>query len=82
MKKTNKRGSVVIGLFCPSNDINIGGVMRAITCYGANSLVIQNKFKRQSTDTTRGERHIPVFETNDLLENIPYGHIPIAVEII
>jgi tRNA(Leu) C34 or U34 (ribose-2'-O)-methylase TrmL len=40
------------------------------------------RFKKCCTDTQSAWRHIPLIETDDLFESIPYSCIPVAVEIV
>lgn len=75
------RGYAAVGLYRPTREVNIGGVMRAAYCLNASLVVIDGKFHKQSSDTPSTYRHIPVVETNDIMESIPYDCIPIAVEL-
>lgn len=56
--------------------------MRAAYCYGAGLVVIQGVYKRYSTDTVAAHRHIPTVLCTDILTNIPYDCVPVAVEIV
>lgn len=76
-----------IGLYRPKFDHNIGGVLRAAGCYGADIVAIQasrahHHVRNQAADTQKNWRHIPTIETEDLFATIPVGCIPVAVDLI
>jgi tRNA(Leu) C34 or U34 (ribose-2'-O)-methylase TrmL len=78
-----KRGFAAIGLFNPKSEYNIGGVLRAATCYGAATVVhTGNRYKNASTDTTKAYRHIPFYRVEDLFDFIPHSCVPVAVDLI
>jgi len=82
-KMNNKRGYTGIGLHNPKNSFNIGGVIRAAYIYNASFVSITGKrYKKTVTDTTKGYRHIPLFQVDNLKSIIPYDCIPIAVDLI
>jgi tRNA(Leu) C34 or U34 (ribose-2'-O)-methylase TrmL len=77
------RGFAALGLYNPKNDLNVGGALRAASCYGAALVTVQGaRYKKASTDTTSAWRHIPVVHTDNLLDSIPVGAIPVAIEFI
>lgn len=81
--KTASRGYAAIGLYSPKNPENVGSVLRAAACYGAGLVSVQGRRYRQAcTDTTKAWRHVPLIETMDLWETIPFGAIPVAVEFV
>jgi tRNA(Leu) C34 or U34 (ribose-2'-O)-methylase TrmL len=76
------RGYSAIGLVNTKKEVNLGGAMRAAYCYGASMIAVQGKrYKRESADTSASYKHIPLIETDNLYDVIPYDCIPIAVEI-
>lgn len=76
------RGYAAIGLYMPKTEPNVGGALRAAYCYGAAMVAIQGqRFKKFSTDTMKAWRHVPVVEVNDLIAAIPFGCIPVCVEL-
>ena len=76
------RGYAAIGLFDSKTEANVGGVLRAASCYGASLVAIQGtRFQQYPTDTLKTWRHIPLVETKDLLSVALYDCVPIAVEI-
>lgn len=76
------RGYAAIGLDRPKDTANLGGVLRAAQCYGAALVMLSGgRMGRFATDTMKAYRHIPCVEVDDLMEHVPYGAIPVAVEI-
>ena len=76
------RGYSAIGLINTKTEANVGGALRACSCYGASLVAIQGKrYKRESTDTSAAWRHIPLVHTDSLKDMIPFDCIPVAVEI-
>ena len=76
------RGFASIGLDRPKCLANLGGVLRAAQCYGAASVhVFGDRLKRVSTDTTKAYRHIPCLNVDDLMASVPFGAMPVVIEI-
>lgn len=79
-----KRGYAAIGLHMPKTPANVGSVLRAVGCYDA-ALVISSglRYRRSATDTQKTYRHIPFLEgVENLMDNIPFDCIPIAVDLL
>lgn len=80
------RGHSTIALHNCKNDFNVGGALRAASCYGANLVVLGgNRVKRLSNktaDTAKTWRHIPLIETENVMDMVPYGTTPVAVELV
>lgn len=77
------RGYTVVALANPKCAANVGGVARAIGCYGAAMMVLSGmRFKKFPTDTQETWRHIPVVETADVFDAVPYGCVPVAVDLV
>jgi len=81
------RGYSAIGLHRIKNTDNLGGVLRAAHCYGASMVAIagdrtQGKRIRCATNTTKAERHIPILRGDDLKQMIPFGAVPVAVDLV
>ena len=77
------RGFSAIGLFHPKTPENVGSTLRACQCYEVAMLAISGKrFKRACTDTFKTWRHMPVIETNDLKTIIPFGCVPVAIDLV
>lgn len=73
---------LTIGLHNPKNEINVGHVLRAADAFGASMVAITGNRVRSATNVSSAERHIPVIRGNDLHELIPFGCVPVAVELI
>lgn len=77
------RGYACIGLDNPKTPSNVGSVLRAAHVYGAGLIVVSgHRFKRSGTDTTKAWRHIPLIQAEDVFDAIPYGCVPVAVDLI
>ena len=76
------RGYSAIGLINTKTEANVGGALRACSCYGASLVVVQgHRYQRTSTDTPASWKHIPLLNTEDIHSVIPFDCIPIAIEI-
>lgn len=73
-----------IGLNHPKNRINVGHVLRAAEAYGASMVAISGERlgMKSPTNVSNTEKRIPVLRGDDLHELIPFGCIPVAVELI
>lgn len=76
------RGYAGIGLYAPKIEANVGGALRAASCYGADLIVLQTpRFKHRASDTTSAQRHIPTF-IGQICDLRPYDCQMAVVEII
>lgn len=70
----------------PKTPANIGGALRASGCYGAALVVLGGarpaRLSRLATDTQKAWRHIPHVLVPDVFDAIPYGCVPIAVDLL
>lgn len=82
---------IAIGLVRPKDPSNIGGVLRAAGCYGANFVAIEGdrsgnrshkKIAGQAADTSKAYRHIPTIMLDDLFDGHPVGSVPVAVDLV
>jgi len=72
-----------VGLFQPKNPINVGGVLRACACYGANMLATTGqRYHKNGADTGRAHRELPLLQVEDLYSVIPYSWVPVAVDLV
>lgn len=81
------RGFAAIALWNPKTPANVGGVMRAASCYGADLVVIAGKrrvhsLRHLATDVGDAWRHIPTLQPEDPFDAMPLGAIPIAVDLL
>jgi len=76
------RGYAAIGLYMPKSEPNVGGALRAAYCYGASMVAIQGqRYRKFSTDTMKAWRHVPVLDVPSLVDAIPFGCVPVCVEL-
>ena len=75
-----------IGLYNPKTPENVGSVMRAAGCYGVNSVFYTGRrydiAKQFCTDTHKSYENLPLVGVEDLEPIIPFGCVPIAVDLI
>ena len=80
------RGHVTIALDNPKCKNNVGGVMRAVGNYKANMVVVAGvrpqRFMHNPTDTMRTWKHIPAVMVDSVFDAIPYGAVPIAIDLL
>lgn len=77
------RGYAAIGLDNPKSAANVGSVLRAAHVYGAAMVIVSgHRFQKHSTDTTKAWRHMPLVETEDVFDAIPYDCVPVAVDLV
>jgi tRNA(Leu) C34 or U34 (ribose-2'-O)-methylase TrmL len=71
-----------IGLHNPKTGINVGHVLRAADAYGACMVATTGDRVKGCTNVSNAERKIPVLRGGDLHALIPYGFVPVAIELI
>ena len=81
------RGFAAIALHNPKSPHNVGGVMRAAGCYGADLIVVGGKRRTNTirhipTDVQNTWKQIPTLEVEDIFDAMPVGAIPIAVDLL
>lgn len=81
-----QRGYAAVGLLRPKTGVNVGSVLRAAHCYDVAMVAIagdRSKWGiRHASNTPKTERHIPVLLGSDLKDMIPYGAVPVAVDLV
>lgn len=81
-----RRGYAAIGLDNPKTPENIGGVLRACGCYGASLVVLggprPERLANLKTDTQKAWRHIPHILVGDVFDALPFGCVPVAVDLL
>ena len=78
---TVKRGYFGIGIYHPKTTENIGTLWRSAHNFGADFIfTIGKRYKKQASDTTKAERHIPLYEYQSL-EDFK-NHLPRGCEIV
>jgi tRNA(Leu) C34 or U34 (ribose-2'-O)-methylase TrmL len=72
-----KRGYFGIGVYHPKTEENIGTLWRSAHNFGADFIfTIGKRYKKQASDTTKAERHVPLYEYTsfeDFKEHLPKG---------
>jgi tRNA(Leu) C34 or U34 (ribose-2'-O)-methylase TrmL len=77
------RGFAAIGLHLPKTPSNVGSVLRAAGCYGAAMVAASGqRYKRAATDTQASYRHLPLIQTDDLHDVLPFDCVPVAIDLI
>ena len=80
------RGYACIGLINPKTPANVGSAMRACGVYQATQLLFTGqRFKKAQkfvTDPQKHYKHIPLTHVEDLRNAIPYGCVPVAVDLL
>ena len=75
-----------IGLHNPKSPENVGSVMRAAGCYNVSSVFYTgpryDAAKPFYTDTQKVYEKIPLIAVEDLKDIIPFGCVPVAVELV
>jgi tRNA(Leu) C34 or U34 (ribose-2'-O)-methylase TrmL len=77
------RGYAAIGLDNPKNNINVGAALRAAGVYGAAFVAASgHRVSSAKTDTMKAFRHLPLLRPDDIFDVIPFGCVPVAVDLI
>ena len=79
-----KKGYFGIGVYHPKTKENIGTLWRSADNFGADYIfTIGRRYKRQASDTTGAESHIPLYEFDsieDFKKHLPRGCRPVFTE--
>jgi tRNA(Leu) C34 or U34 (ribose-2'-O)-methylase TrmL len=79
-----KSGYFGIGIYHPKTTENIGTLWRSAHNFGADFIfTIGRRYKKQASDTTKAERHIPLYEYesfDDFKNHLPRGCQMVFVE--
>ena len=77
---------VTLGLVNPKSPENVGAVLRAAGCYGADAVFYSGvRFElaqRFVTDTKQMVQQIPLVGVDTLAAALPEGAVPVAVDLI
>ena len=80
-----KRGYWGIGIYGCKTSENIGTLWRSAHAFGADFIfTVGHRYRKQASDTTKAERHVPFFEFSslDAFENgKPRGCATVCVEL-
>lgn len=76
-----KRGYCGIGVYHPKTTENIGTLWRSAHNFGADFIfTIGARYKQQPSDTSKAERHIPLYEYKDIDDF--KSHLPRGCELV
>jgi len=79
-----RRGYYGIGVYHPKTTENIGTLWRSAHNFGADYIfTIGRRYKKQASDTTKAERHVPLYEYEsfeDFKKHLPRGCQIVFVE--
>ncbi len=79
------RGFFAVGVYHPKHAVNIGTLWRTAHAFGAALLfTVGARYDRQSSDTTKAWRHVPLIEYPDidaLVDGLPYSCPLVGVEL-
>jgi len=85
MSERKKRGYFGIGVENLKSKVNLGTLWRSAYCLGADFIfVIGNRWGKQSSDTIKAYRHIPLYQyenTEHFLKSRPYDCLMVGIEI-
>ncbi|HEX5676412.1 MAG TPA: RNA methyltransferase [Alcanivorax sp.] len=77
------RGFAAVGLDNPKINENVAAALRACGVYGASMLATSgHRYRKHCIDTRKAHRHMPLIQVDDLKQAIPYGAVPVAVDLI
>ncbi|MDO6424333.1 RNA methyltransferase [Saccharophagus degradans] len=81
-----EKTSVGIGLINPKSPTNVGAIMRAAGCFGANYVLYTgqrySKAAKFHTDTKQASQHIPLSGVDDLATAVSAGVKIVCVDLI
>lgn len=85
MGETNRpRGYFGIGVYNIKTEMNLGTLWRSAQNFGASFIfTIGRRYKRQASDTTRAQRHVPLYEyltLEDFYEHMPKDCMLVCIE--
>lgn len=77
------RGYACVGLHNAKNPINVGEALQATGVYDAAMVAVSGKrYHGAITDKMKAYRHMPLIQTENLQNVIPYDCVPVAVDLI
>ena len=78
------RGYCGIGIQAAKTPENVGGLWRSAHAFGAAFIfTVGHRYPHQPTDTTKAQRHVPLYEHRDVdgfLRSIPSGASLVGIE--
>lgn len=81
MRRVDATGYAAVGLHNPRNPLNVGSVLRAVSCFDVSLVALTGRrYHAQRTDTARSHLRIPILHVDNLRDVIPFDCVPVAVE--
>ena len=78
-----RNNMATIGLNMPKNNMNVGSVLRAAGCFGAELVVTTGRrYRKACTDTMKAHKNIPLLRLEDIFDGVPYDCVPVAVDLV
>lgn len=71
-----------VGLDNIKNPINLGSAIRAVACFGGQTVHFSGKRMSPKCADVGHSTRVPVFHHDDIMQGIPQNHIPVAVELV
>lgn len=85
LRKTGSVGFYGVALYEPKTIVNLGGILRNAHAFGAAFVsIIGGRYRRESSDVSRAEWHLPIYEFEDMesfLAARPRGCEIVRVEV-
>lgn len=79
----SKSGFSGIGLYHPKDRHNVAATLRAAEAYGSAFVAYSGKrYRTSGVDANKSVRKLPLFQTDDLFDLIPYDCTPVAIEFL
>lgn len=79
------RGYFAVGIHRPKRDVNVGGLWRSATLYGAAFVfTVGARYDRQAADTPKTPLHTPLHhyaDVDDLVQHLPWSCPLVGVEL-
>jgi len=79
------RGYAAVGLVRAKTPANVGAVLRAAHCFGAQLVVLDRlrcPWGNLPTNVHKTERHTPVIRTREFWESMPHDCVPVGVDLV
>ncbi len=78
------KGFFAVGIYNPKTEVNVGSLIRSAHSFGAAFVfTVGSRYKRQSSDTTKAYKSIPLFHFSsitDLVDHLPHSCQLVGVE--
>lgn len=90
----HRSGFAAVGLVNPKSAVNVGSVLRAAHIFNAAAVMIETRQEEgvsrrikgkdidSATNVLNSHRHLPVLRGESLKDMIPYGAVPVAVDLV